>query len=437
MADRRRGISWPLVVAVLALAVLDSASGDSADTPSTEPPPDIRITEPDNHAIRETGSFDIAGDFAGSAIDIEVFADGRLLGPALRGDEPFDWRLPARRVSLSPGLHEISAVATGEGGESQPATIEVLVDPDLTFDVRVDPEEVSYQPGEDDEDPRLLLLGNRVELRLSVTAPPGIDASVTESLRTGADATVRIDVVTEAPGTYPVTVVAEGPDGTTRDAVHSITILGSPPTTEPPATTTTQRAAAPAGPVRVLFDDFEGGDNWTATVERTTNGSQQSATLAGGGNPGGQRRMTHVMPGTEDGEDNPTQISVLHIFTGGGWDPATAGPLAHIDYAEDQIEYDPPFDGAAIGTRFAVVQDGVTYLAEINPPDNAFDNTDWRTTRVVNLTPGDFVPAPGPDFSADGAPMSFGYSRSNTSRGSREITLQHGIDNWTVELFAR
>ncbi len=434
---RREGrlITWPLALAVVALAVLDSASGDSANPPATEPPPNIRITAPENHANRPTGSFDIAGDFAGSATEIEVFADGTLLGPALRGDEPFDWRLPARDVNLSPGLHEISAVATGEGGASRPAIIEVLVDPTLTFDVRVDPEEASYQPGEDEDDPRLLLLGNDVSLTLTATGTPGVEASVAETLTTGADARLRVDIVTETPGTYPVTVQAEGPDGTTRQATHTITIVGTPPTTEPPTTTTT-RAAAPAGPVRVLFDDFEGADNWTAAVTNSTNGSQQSAALAGGGNPGGQRRMTHVMPGTEDGEANPTQIAVLHNYTGGGWDPAVDGPLSHIDYAEDQIEFDPPFDGAAIGTRFAVVQDGVTYLAGINPPDNAFRNTDWRITRVVNLTPEDFVPAPGPDFSADGGAMTFGYARSNTSRSGREIVLQHGIDNWTVELFA-
>ncbi len=431
-----RGTRLVLVLGIVCLAVVDSASGDSASPPATEPPPNIRITEPENHAIRATGRFEIAGDFAGSATEIEVFADGRLLGPALRGDEPFDWRLPAGDVNLGPGLHVITALATGEGGESRPASIEVLVDPALTFDVRVDPEEASYLPGEDEDDPRLLLFGNDVRLRLSVTARAGIDASVTEELGTGADARVRVDIVTETPGTYPVMVRAEGPDGEVRTATHTIIIVGPPPPTEPPATTTTTRAAAPAGPVRVLFDDFEGGDNWTATVLATTNGSQQSAALAGDGNPGGQRRMTHVMPGTTDGENNPTQINVLHVFTGGGWDPATDGPLAHIDYAEDQIEYDPPFDGAAIGTRFALVQDGVTYLAGINPPDNAYRNTAWQTTRVVNLTPDDFVPAPGPDFSADGAPMTFGYTRSNTSRGGREIILQHGIDNWTVELFA-
>ncbi len=436
MAERRgRTITLPLVLAVLAVAVLDSASGDSASPPATEPPPNIRITEPANHAIRASGSFDIAGDFAGSATEIEVFADGRLLGPALRGDEAFDWRLPARNVNLSPGLHEISAIATGEGGVSRPAVIEVLVDPNLTFDVRVDPETASYLPGEDEDDPRLLLLGNDVDLRLSVTAPPGIEASVTEALGTGADARVRVDVVTETPGTYPVTVRAEGPDGAVREATHTITIIGVPSTTQPPTTTTT-RAAAPVGPVRVLFDDFEGGDNWTATVSLTTNGSSQTAELAGGGNPGGQRRMTHTMPGTEDGENNPTQIAVVHMFTGGGWVPAVDGPLSHIDYAEDQVEYDPPFDGAAVGARFVVQQSGTTYLAEINPPNNAFTNTDWRTTRVVNLTPEDFVPAPGPDFSAGGDPMTFGYHRSNTSRGGREIILQHGIDNWTVELFA-
>ncbi len=433
---RPKLITLPLALAVVALAVLDSASGDSANPPATEPPPNIRITEPEDQALLRSGSFEIAGDFAGSATEIEVFADGELLGPALRGDEAFDWRLPARDVDLADGLHRISAVATGEGGESRPASIWVFVDPALPFEIAVVPEEASYLPGEDEDDPQLLLLGNDVSLTLTATGTPGVDAVVTETLTTGTDARLRVDIVTETPGVYPSTVTAVGPDGTVREATHTITIIGPPPTTAAPTTTTTTRAAGPLGPVRTLFDDFEGADQWTSTVELTTNGSSETAALAGGGNPGGQRRMTHVMPGTDDGENNPTQIAVLHVFTGGGWDPSVDGPLAHVDYAEDQIEFEPPFDGAAIGTRFAIVQDGTTYLAGINPPDNAFRNTAWQTARVVNLTPEDFVPAPGPDFSADGGPMAFGYTRSNTSRGGREIILQHGIDNWTVELFA-
>lgn len=435
MAEIPRLATRPLVLAVVALAIIVSASGDSDSPPATEPPPDIRITGPENHAIQSTGSFDIIGDFAGSAIEIEVFADGELLGQALRGEEPFDWRLPARNVNLAPGLHEITAIATGEGGESRPAIIEVLVDADLPFDVRIDPEAATYQPGEDEDDPRLLLLGNDVDLALSVTAPSGIEASVTERLGTGADARVRIDIQTETPGIYPVVVRAVNNEGVAREATHTITLAAPPPTTES-ATTSSTRADLPQDPVLVLFDDFDGVDRWTATLTSSTNGSEHTVMLADGGNPGGQRRMTHVMPGTEDGENNPTQIAVVHLFTDGSYDPSVEGPLSHIDYAEDQIEYDPPFDGAAIGTRFVIVQDGTTYTAQVNPPNNAFANTEWWTARVVSLTSDDFIPAPGPDFSENGGPLTFGYMRSNTSRGGRQIILDHGIDNWTVELFA-
>ena len=146
----------------------------------------------------------------------------------------------------------------------------------------------------------------------------------------------------------------------------------------------------------------------------------------------GQRRTAHLLPGTDDGENNPTQITVLHVFTGGGWDPSTDGALASVDYSEDQIEFEPPFEGAAIGALFVIVQDGTTYNTSINE-NNAYSNTSWQTTSVDGLTPADFSPAPGPDFSAGGAPMTFGYLRSNTNRGT-EITTQHGIDNWTVEL---
>ena len=43
----------------------------------------------------------------------------------------------------------------------------------------------------------------------------------------------------------------------------------------------------------------------------------------------------------------------------------TDGGLATIDYSEDQIMFDPPFDGAAVGALFVVVQGGSTYTTPI------------------------------------------------------------------------
>ena len=111
MADgRRRLITGPLLLAILALAVLDSASGDSADTNGTGPvPPSIFIIAPEDRSITRTSSFEITGGLGGSVNSIEVFIDGDSLGPARRvEDNPNRWRLPASQVSLTRGLHRRS-----------------------------------------------------------------------------------------------------------------------------------------------------------------------------------------------------------------------------------------------------------------------------------------------------------------------------------------
>jgi hypothetical protein len=193
--------------------------------------------------------------------------------------------------------------------------------------------------------------------------------------------------------------------------------------------------------VKVLSDDFDSDlDRWT-TVMSGTNGSSHTVKTAAGRDRGGYRRMRHVLPGTDDGQGNPTTIRVVHLYGGGTWDPAVDGALSHIDHSEDRREFDPPFAGAAVGAFFLLEQDGKRYSVRLG--ENAtFTNTRWKTRRFEGLTPSDFSPAPGfdfspapgPDFSSSGGPMTFGYLRSNANNSVAKIVITHGLDNWTVEL---
>ncbi len=433
-------ITIPLLLAVLALAVLDSASGDSADTTGTRSiAPSVNIDDPDVQPVHVRGpSFDIGGTFSGQVNSIDVAIDGTARGRAL-SREGQRWELSAARFSVTPGLHDIRVTATGDAGtDDDQLWVFYEPDPTVTFTIVLMPEAATYGPGDRAANPRLVTFGpgfgENFSVDLTVEAPPQVSADTNASLSTGSTADLTVDIVDPIPGVYPIVVRGVGENGDVQEATHTVTITGPEPTTSTTAAPATTAAAA--GKTVVLFDDFEGPDQWTATTTASTNGAVPSAELAGGGNPGTMRRMTHDLPGTDDGENNPTQIAVVHIFNGGGWDPAVDGALARLNYSEDQIELEPPFPGAAIGTLFVLVQDGTRYIAFTNE-NNAFSNTTWQTTRVDGLTPDDFSPAPGPDFSANGAPMTFGYQRSNTSRSTVGIVTQHGIDNWTVELFGR
>jgi len=429
-----RRIPIPLLLGVLALGVLDVASGDSAEPMAATPAePTVIIDTPDAQPVLvRDASFMIAGTFGGHVNTVEVAIDSVDLGGALRG-EAGGWRVPADRVSVTPGLHEITATAMGEGGtDTDQLWVFYEPNPAATFRLVLMPETATYGPTESADDPRLLSFGpgfgDNFTVELSVTAPSQLSVSTNTAISTGSSADVTVDVIDPTPGVYPIVVRGVGPNGDPQEVTHTITVTGPAPTSS---------TASGPEPVAILGDDFEGPNLWTTAVTASTNGSAAAVELSdGGGNPGGFRAMTHALPGTDDGDSNPTQITVLHLYDGGEWNPAIDGALSHINYSEDQIELEPPFAGAAIGAVFVVSQGGTDYIAFTNP-DNAFSNTAWQTVRVTNLTPTDFLPAPGPDFSAAGAPMMFGYQRSNTSRSSGGITTQHGIDNWTVELFGR
>lgn len=119
--------------------------------------------------------------------------------------------------------------------------------------------------------------------------------------------------------------------------------------------------------------EFNPGD-WTASVIAVTGGATQSnQQLGGGGNPAAHRMMTHTFPG-------PSQIAVFHQFVGAIYNPATQGEILSLDYAEDHIEFNPPFGGAAIGASPALLQSGVVFFG----PDLTFTTTAWTSVSLTN-----------------------------------------------------
>ena len=126
-----------------------------------------------------------------------------------------------------------------------------------------------------------------------------------------------------------------------------------------------------------------------------------------------------------------------------GYDPATQGAVAFIDYSEDGISLDTQ---SSVATQSAMLleQAGRKYIAL--PPD-AFPRlaTTWQVSQnTPTLRAPDFAVLDGPpcqaggscpDFSSSGAPMRFGYWRLST--GLRGAAIAHGIDNWRVTVWRR
>lgn len=166
--------------------------------------------------------------------------------------------------------------------------------------------------------------------------------------------------------------------------------------------------------------------NWSSNVEFSSNGASESnEQRMVGGNSDEFRFMIH------DLDPGPAQISVSHLFLGASYNPSVQGAIESLDYSEDQIEFDPPFSGAAIGALPALFQDGQIFVG----PDITFSNLMWQTTALNGLTASDFnAGGENPDFSLSGGEITFGFVRSNSNTTSSGRITQHGIDNWRFTL---
>jgi RHS repeat-associated protein len=137
-----------------------------------------------------------------------------------------------------------------------------------------------------------------------------------------------------------------------------------------------------------------------------------------GGNPGAYRHMIHHWGGG--------RIIVYHRYEDYTFDPSVR-PFDTIDYVEDVRAINI---SGVIGQGMAIFQGGDIFRML----GRAFGNFDWQTWAVGGLKEADFFSdftGNRPDFSENGAPMQFGYWRSNTNNGQR---IQHGIDDWSVTL---
>lgn len=185
-------------------------------------------------------------------------------------------------------------------------------------------------------------------------------------------------------------------------------------------------ASAGAEPVVIQDGQFLDSD-WQVTVFTSTGATTTAQRLDSGGNADAYRFMTHQLP-------KSSNVSVQHFYLGASYDPGADGAIAAISYSEDRIQFHPPFGGAAVGALFFVAQANRVHYAN----DITFTNTSWTNRKLSCLEPDDFTLSGGvlPDFSASGAPLRFGFLRSNTnSSTSIDLELQHGIDNFRVVVF--
>ena len=161
-------------------------------------------------------------------------------------------------------------------------------------------------------------------------------------------------------------------------------------------------------------------------------GSFVTTVLSSGGNPGAflDIRLNIGMDNRIMGTFSWREDFTIH--------PATVGGITHVQYSFDAKRGDSNAAGNAQAFGFAIRQNGIHYYNY-----NANSLTSWNSYSDTDLTAAEFGVYGGdldeatlggfltPDFSASGAPITFGYMRLNSTVGSSAFV--HGqMDNYSV-----
>lgn len=179
----------------------------------------------------------------------------------------------------------------------------------------------------------------------------------------------------------------------------------------------------------VQFSDGTFGAAWASSkILDTTPGAlatfTSTTTLADGGPPP-CRETSHTY--------DSGAIVVAHLNTAATYAPSS-GTLCAIDVAYDAIHYPGPA-GGAVRYRLLLFQNGTWYHHTAG--HDVFVGP-WTSYIATGLGSGAFTKVAGagpdvPDFSCAGAPITFGFSTSNSASNGPHTKVS-ALDNWSVTL---
>lgn len=183
-----------------------------------------------------------------------------------------------------------------------------------------------------------------------------------------------------------------------------------------------------------FFDGTFADADWS--VQAFLDGTVSSLQVGAGGNPGEFRQTEHA------NLDTGQSILVAHLHAPAVYDPAADGEIAAIDLALDVKFLGGSTGTLQVGYRLLAEQGGSLFVGgasavAMGPGDGA-PAASWESFAVPGLVATDFTLLDGSgdlDFSAAGAPITFGFHTSNTVTLDGTSTLS-GIDNWSVAVHA-
>jgi hypothetical protein len=183
--------------------------------------------------------------------------------------------------------------------------------------------------------------------------------------------------------------------------------------------------------------------NWQSVLfNRSTGGASSAQRFTQNGNPGSYLEITNTV--LDSPADDLGQLVGGYVNLTAVWDPSTRGRIVEITTSQDAFRDQARSSGVGSGGGLLIFQDGRYFVGGLFE----IPETTWTTKtsgnltqanfRMINPTLPDFADTTrNPDFSATGAPMYFGFLRSNSASDDGSGTVQvTGIDNWQVSILA-
>jgi hypothetical protein len=193
-------------------------------------------------------------------------------------------------------------------------------------------------------------------------------------------------------------------------------------------------AAIAENSLQTVFSDSEfNSADWFYEVGAVGGGAGFSTQELTGGNPGAYRLINLSMTAGEGGVG-------LHAFKYSAvYNPSTQGAIASVAFSEDLRMVVGSMPGMSSGS--VLLQNGLRYYRWCWETDSV----SW-TNRTASGVGAESYHIDGlqddgtnplhPDFSANGAAITFGYFRNIQGIAGTDFFMTSGVDNWTTTVVA-
>jgi hypothetical protein len=201
-----------------------------------------------------------------------------------------------------------------------------------------------------------------------------------------------------------------------------------------------------AGSIRagtIVFSDADFADSdWQIELFNFhTGGSTSAGQAATGGNPDAYLHVVHTVNAATDPGDNAA-IYAFHGFNSAVLDPSVDGAIASVDFFWDMRSFPDVFGGGQF--TGPALRQGSNYYVSAGLAEGLGTGQQWRSVSRIGLVAANYGliqdileidPAQDPDFSASGAPITFGFFTALAGGlGGPGFSMSGGYDNWRVDV---